>query len=336
MRGFFYLFAVLTFVFCSQIAFPTPALADCSLTLTLRTGSRGLEVKCLQEKVGAIADGKFGPLTKSAVMIWQLNNQLAPDGIVGPLSRAVFNSAMAGDGAYPVGCISAIGYSSMTGTKCDGSSSPSAVIPLVEDKQLEPSSKDDTSRAKIESNLVNLDEFIETVVRVNRENGFTEKDLQFMADSLREEILNSDIDYKKEFERMLEEEMKNSNLHTESPTSFFKKFTERILTFLGINPSTAYATTVIPFGGRRLFSFFCKASLNWMIVVSPLPPSYAVLLSYIPKTQLFASYNIPIAGWLIGTYSPPGACLVPVGPFIVTIPTEGTILPKTGSSPAPL
>src|SRR3989338_186333 len=62
------------------------ASADCSITMTLRVGSTGDEVKCLQAIVGATADGKFGPLTKAAVMAWQSGHSLVADGVVGPLT----------------------------------------------------------------------------------------------------------------------------------------------------------------------------------------------------------------------------------------------------------
>ena len=52
-------------------AFATTASADCTITTTLRVGSTGVEVQCLQTVVGATADGKFGPLTKASVMAWQ-------------------------------------------------------------------------------------------------------------------------------------------------------------------------------------------------------------------------------------------------------------------------
>ena len=72
-----------------------------------------------------------------------------------------------------------------------------------------------------------------------------------------------------------------------------------------------------------------------MITVQPLPPSFVALLSYTEGTQGFASYNIPFTGWLLGTYITPGICVIPAGPYPVTITTEGTITPMTGSSPTP-
>jgi peptidoglycan hydrolase-like protein with peptidoglycan-binding domain len=58
---------------------------------TLRVGSRGDDVRHLQEKLAAAghactADGAFGPQTRTAVIAYQRANALTPDGIVGPLT----------------------------------------------------------------------------------------------------------------------------------------------------------------------------------------------------------------------------------------------------------
>ena len=52
--------------------------------MVLRKGSRGNEVKKLQEFLGIGADGVFGPGTEAAVKGWQKENGLVDDGIVGP------------------------------------------------------------------------------------------------------------------------------------------------------------------------------------------------------------------------------------------------------------
>jgi len=96
------------------------ASANCSITSTLRAGSRGAEVQCLQTIVGANPDGVFGPLTKARVMAWQANNGLVADGIFGPMSRAVWMSSVINPITYPAGCTSNMGYSSTTGLPCSG------------------------------------------------------------------------------------------------------------------------------------------------------------------------------------------------------------------------
>ena len=60
-------------------------------TKTLKMGSKGLDVKMLQKKLGAKIDGVFGRDTKSAVIAFQLAHLLVPDGIVGPLTNKELN-----------------------------------------------------------------------------------------------------------------------------------------------------------------------------------------------------------------------------------------------------
>ena len=60
----------------------------CLLTLTLRQGSTGEQVKCLQNKLNITSDGIFGPITKATVITFQKANFLVQDGIVGPITRA--------------------------------------------------------------------------------------------------------------------------------------------------------------------------------------------------------------------------------------------------------
>jgi putative chitinase len=51
--------------------------------MLLKVGSKGNEVKQLQEKLGLTADGSFGPGTERAVKAWQTANGLKADGLVG-------------------------------------------------------------------------------------------------------------------------------------------------------------------------------------------------------------------------------------------------------------
>lgn len=51
---------------------------------TLKLGSKGNEVKILQNKLNLIEDGIFGPITEEAVKDFQKRNNLIADGIVGP------------------------------------------------------------------------------------------------------------------------------------------------------------------------------------------------------------------------------------------------------------
>src|SRR3989344_9633459 len=107
------------FVF-AMFATTASAQTACSTgTTTLRVGSKGDAVRCLQSAVGVSADGSFGPITKAAVMAWQASVSLTADGVFGPKSRA----ALTGGGSvtvYPAGCTSAVGFSPTTGMSCAG------------------------------------------------------------------------------------------------------------------------------------------------------------------------------------------------------------------------
>ena len=56
--------------------------------MLLKNGSKGEDVKKLQEKLGTGADGSFGPGTEKLVKEWQSKNGLTPDGIIGDASWA--------------------------------------------------------------------------------------------------------------------------------------------------------------------------------------------------------------------------------------------------------
>ena len=56
--------------------------------MLLKVGSKGDDVKKLQEKLGVEAIGKFGPKTEAAVKAWQKANGLKDDGIVGDATWA--------------------------------------------------------------------------------------------------------------------------------------------------------------------------------------------------------------------------------------------------------
>ena len=51
--------------------------------MLLKVGSKGDDVKKLQEKLGTTTDGDFGPGTEKLVKEWQTKNGLTADGIVG-------------------------------------------------------------------------------------------------------------------------------------------------------------------------------------------------------------------------------------------------------------
>jgi len=54
--------------------------------MLLKNGSKGSDVKLLQEKLGLTTDGDFGPGTEAKVKAWQTANGLTADGIVGDVT----------------------------------------------------------------------------------------------------------------------------------------------------------------------------------------------------------------------------------------------------------
>lgn len=81
---------------CTSFVPSTPIVStggssSCLITLTLKQGSKGEEVKCLQTKLNTPADGNFGKKTKQAVVVFQKNHKLKADGVVGPTTRKVLN-----------------------------------------------------------------------------------------------------------------------------------------------------------------------------------------------------------------------------------------------------
>jgi peptidoglycan hydrolase-like protein with peptidoglycan-binding domain len=62
----------------------------CSITTTLKLGSKGTEVKCLQINLNLKVDGAFGKATKIALLAWQKKEGLTADGVFGNKSREVW------------------------------------------------------------------------------------------------------------------------------------------------------------------------------------------------------------------------------------------------------
>jgi hypothetical protein len=98
------------------------AQSSCSTgTTTLRVGSRGPAVVCLQLALdsGIVADGVFGPKTKARVVAWQASVGLVADGVFGARSRAALLAGGVVSASFaPAGCTSASGFSPVTGGAC--------------------------------------------------------------------------------------------------------------------------------------------------------------------------------------------------------------------------
>lgn len=69
---------------------------------TLQRGSRGVDVVKVQEILGTMADGKFGPATEALVRRFQFAHGLREDGVVGPRTWELLLEAPAAGPAAPV------------------------------------------------------------------------------------------------------------------------------------------------------------------------------------------------------------------------------------------
>lgn len=107
---------------------------------TLRRGSRGEDVRALQELLQRAGydpgplDGDFGAGTESAVLAFQRANNLQPDGFAGPLTVAALSQAATGGtaGGPPPPTAAGTGYSLHIGlNRVDPAAYPFPVPPLA-------------------------------------------------------------------------------------------------------------------------------------------------------------------------------------------------------------
>ena len=97
--------------------------------MVLKNGSKGNEVKALQEKLGLAADGDFGPGTEAKLKAWQAANGMAADGIAGPETLAKLGIA---ESAAPAAAPTVIPASAFKLDKLKGHV-PDAVIAQIPD-----------------------------------------------------------------------------------------------------------------------------------------------------------------------------------------------------------
>ena len=61
---------------------------------TIRKGSKGTEVKVLQYFLNTSADGIFGKNTRAALVAFQKNHDLVPDGVYGGATAGRFREIL--------------------------------------------------------------------------------------------------------------------------------------------------------------------------------------------------------------------------------------------------
>ena len=305
---------------------------------TLRVGVSGEDVRQLQkilnadvltrvQETGVGSPGQettyFGPLTARAVVRFQEkyrsqiltpNGLLSGTGIVGPATLSVLRSFPVTPTSSPVlGFAAATNPSSSNPTSSFGAGTTTQSIHAV---------------TTYNPNEQNLDKFLSIVETAAQKKGMSASDIATIKKQIVIDIATT-TNLREAFLNTLKQQV--SSVPTPVQSFISRAIQSLHTTFF---PQKVQAASGLPFGGALLFSFFCTCSANWLITVEPLPPTFPVLLSYIPGSQAFLSYNIPFTTWLLGEYQPgAGICSVYAGVGCFTLPTEGLISPIVGSSP---
>jgi peptidoglycan hydrolase-like protein with peptidoglycan-binding domain len=353
-----FLLIIFPFLFFSQVVFAatvpvTTTPATCTISFVLKIGSRGTQVQCLQEKIGVVADGIFGQLTNTAVIAFQTTQGLKADGIIGPLSKVILNNTVANKDTYPVGCSSSVGYSTITGTKCDGSLNNKTVtptptptpnsVPVVNNVSLNtnttplPSSNTDSTNP----NFKNIDTYIAAVEEGALKGGLAEDKLPLLKDKIMQEA-ESNTNFLQQFfdnQRAIYEKKISEN----TPEAPLWAFLNKAASFMDNVFSTkkAFASLGVPFGGYITYVnpaiCDCPAGIITQIFVAsanPNPSQSNLLLNYLNYSEAFLYHNIPTPSIaVLGTYTPGViSCYTYIGYGCVPIFSEGQITPTVGSS----
>ena len=189
-------------------------------------------------------------------------------------------------------------------------------------------------------NLKHLEYAITEIKKIGKQDGVSSSDLVAVEQSLRDVAATSTDLTKKFLETVVTSQSQaridilNTKLSVK-PESFVGK----LLVSLGI-AKVAHAAVPVPFGGTVVFAAPCTCGpWAWLVVINPLPPSYATALSYILGTQVFLTNITPlttpphIAQSFLGEYIVAApSCRMIVPPGCVVVPTWGTITPFVGSS----
>lgn len=131
---------IVAFVAALALFGASSASAAFMFNMNLGFGMRNNDVKELQlrlnQEVGTNLPGTtyFGSLTRAAVIQYQTAKGISPkSGYVGPLTRAALNGSTPStpSGNLPAGCTSTVGWSPITGVKCDSTTSGPQTGPVT-------------------------------------------------------------------------------------------------------------------------------------------------------------------------------------------------------------
>ena len=282
------------------------------LTTTLVFGSLGPQVMTLQRILNLDPDTRvarsgpgspenetsyFGPLTKTAVIRFQ--EKYASE-ILAPVALTRGSGYV---GLYTRTKLNALSISSAAAGGVSASDVPPASIPTP---TTVPSVTPTLTTASQNPNLKDLDTFLAALDAGATKKGISAAEIDTMKAQV-VKVAATTTDLRAAFFEMIRSESKQA-----------------------ARDDSLIGRILIPIGGALLFALPCNGGV-WNLSISPLPPAFPTILSYLSGSQAFLSYNIPATSWLLGEYGPgPGACFI--GPFYIY--SEGLITPMVGSSPA--
>lgn len=333
------------FLTLSVIFVLTPSFVSAAtFTQQLRPGSVGTEVRELQKLLNADpatavalsgpgSPGNetlfFGKATQKAVIKFQEKYRaeiLAPNGlssgtgIVGPSTRPVLEKILLAQ--KPDVQTSSVATPSQAVSPQTPAETPTASV----------SAQSQTKTATSENpNLKNIHTTFSYFDSVGFKQGYSASELASIKEAILKELATT-TDLKAAFVDMVKNGPEEVGRVPTVMGAFFATVRNSFHTLFGAE--RASAATGAPFGGAILSVFPCTCSGTWHITITPLPPTYVVLLTYTPFSQAFLSYNIPFTEWLLGQYVPgAGVCQIYVGFGCAAPPSEGMITPVVGSSP---
>ncbi len=300
-----------------------------TFTLSLSLGSRDTQVITLQQalnrdsatRIASIGPGSpgnetnyFGSLTKSAVIRFQ--------------------EKYANEVLVPAGLVQGSGYVGFyTRTKLNGLSESKVSARGVSPLDVPPATTPSSSTSIVtpptipqNPNLKNFDKFLTALDNAAIKQGIPAATLATMKEQA-VKVIATTTDLRTNFLKIVQDR----STQIVQDTSLIGRtlaMVERTFNKVFI-PNRAHAAAGVPFGGALLFALPCNGGV-WNITLSPLPPTFVTLVSYMSGSQAFLSYNIPATSWLLGEYTPgAGACWI--GPYYIY--SEGLITPMVGSSP---
>lgn len=211
---------------------------------------------------------------------------------------------------------------------------PAAVSPSVQNQKQPPSYAVPSRSAN--PNLENLDWYIAAVKQVGQKQGFAADKLATIEQYVRS-VAATTTDLKGEFVKQvkLAEAKKERFLAEQAETNPnpFVRVGLRLLAALKRLVPAAEAQMGVPFGGQLYYAIPCTCSGAWNVGISPLPPTYPVLLDYMLGTQMYAYWSAPFALSFLGEYYPGvPICWMYAGIACFTWPSEGMMSPMLGTS----